>query len=69
MKGGGMGPIFMKSREVCEVLSISRWKLWDMEKAGALTRVHLRFKRRGKTEVPADHGLFKRVDVEKLVGS
>jgi len=63
-----MGPLFLKSHAVCDLLQISRSKLLRLEQEKCLTRVHLRFKKTHKGRVPADHGWFKREDVLKLMG-
>jgi hypothetical protein len=64
-----MGGIFMKGREVRAVLGITRWKFQEMERQGALKRVHLAFKMHGKKKVPADHGWFKRIEVMQMAGN
>jgi hypothetical protein len=63
-----MGGIFMKSREVKQTLGITRRKLGLMVEAGALKRVHFAFKRKGDKLIPADHGWFRRTDIEALAG-
>ena len=62
-----MGGIFMKGREVRAVLGITRWKFQEMERQGALKRIHLDFKKKNKKLVPADHGWFRRAEIEALV--
>ena len=54
----------MKAREARKVLGISRWKLQEMERIGALKRVHVKFRWRDGKYTGVDHGWFKRVDVE-----
>ena len=61
-----MAGLLIKAREARRVLGISRWKLQEMERLGALKRVHLKFRWNGTQHVPVDHGWFKRAEVERV---